>query len=91
MGNWKLRQLREDKLKQLRKEKETGSPKTLIQYFVSLPTNEVHTNHPTGGNIAFAQKIHPLLIQKITELVSANIIDVHEVKKLLKSYNFQRN
>jgi hypothetical protein len=66
----------------LRKEKETGSPKTHVKYFVSLPTNEAHTNHPTGTSIAFAQKIYPLLIQKITELVSANIIDVHEVKKI---------
>lgn len=48
--------------------------------------NEAHTNHPTGADIAFAQKIHPLLIRKISDLVSANIIDVHEVKKLLKNY-----
>ena len=33
---------------------------------------------------AFAQKVHPLLVTKISELVSANITDVHEVKKLLK-------
>lgn len=86
LSNWKLRLLREEKLKELRKEIETGSPKTLTKWFVSLPTNEAHSNHPTGVTVAFAQKIHPLLIKKITDLVSANIIDVHEVKKLLKDY-----
>ena len=82
-SKWKLRQIREKKLEQLRGD---GSPKTVTKWFVSLPTNEAHTNHPTGTDIAFAQKIHPLLAKKITELVSANITDVHEVKKLLKNY-----
>ena len=63
---------------------DTGVPKTQTKYFVSLPTNEAHKNHPTGADIAFAQKVHPLLLTKISELVSANITDVHEVKKLLK-------
>ena len=75
--------MREDKLKELRKELENGKPKTQTKYFVSLPTNEAHKNHPTGVDIAFAQKVHPLLLRKISELVSANITDVHEaVKKL---------
>ena len=63
---------------------DTGNPKTEIKFFISLPTNEAHKNHPTGADIAFAQKVHPLLLSKISELVSANITDVHEVKKLLK-------
>ena len=79
-----MRLLREDKLRELRKELDNGTPTTQVKYFVSLPTNEAHKNHPTGGEIAFAQKVHPLLVTKISELVSANITDVHEVKKLLK-------
>ena len=65
---------------------DTGTVKTQTKYYVSLPTNEAHRNHPTGEHIAFAQKVHPLLLTKISELVSANITDVHEVKKLLKYY-----
>ena len=81
LSSWKLRLLCEDKLRELRKELDTGVPKTQTKYFVLLPTNEAHKNHPTG---AFAQKVHPLLLTKISELVSSNITDVHEVKKLLK-------
>ena len=77
-----MRLLSEDKLKELRKELDTGTTKTQTKYFV--PTNEAHKNHPTGVDIAFAQKVHPLLLTKISELVSANITDIHEVKKLLK-------
>ena len=62
------------------KELDTGTPKTLTKYFVSLPSNEAHKTHLTGADIAFAQKVHTLLLTKISELVSANITDVHEVK-----------
>ena len=55
--------------------------------FLSLPTNEAHSNHPTGPDIAFAQKVYPLLIAKISDLVSSNICDVHEVKKMIKHYS----
>ena len=84
LSPWKVRLLRENKLRELRKELDTGTPKIQAKYFVSLPMNEAHKNHPTGADIAFAQKVHPLLLTKISELVSANITDVHEVKKLLK-------
>jgi len=39
-------------------------------YFVSLPTNEAHNNHTTRLDVAFAQKVHALLIAKIADLVS---------------------
>ena len=83
---WKLRQLRELKLAELKKELEQGTPNTKSMYFVSLPTNEAHSNHPTGSEVAFAQRVHPLLIAKINDLVSSNICNVHEVKKILRYY-----
>ena len=52
------------KVANLRKELEIGMPNAKIAYFVSLPTNEAHSNHPTGPDIVFAQKVHPLLIAK---------------------------
>ena len=56
-------------------------------YFVSSPTNGAHNNHPVGPDIAFAQKVHPLLITKISDLVSSNICDVYEVKKMIKHFS----
>lgn len=87
LSKCKLRQLRETKLTNLRKELQTtGMPNTKSVYFVSMPTNEAHSNHPTGQEIAFAQKVHPLLIAKISDLVSSNICNVYEVKKMIKHY-----
>ena len=62
-------------------------PNTKTVYFVSLPTNQAQSNHPTGPDIAFVQKVHPLLITKISDLVSSNICDVYEVKKMIKHYS----
>ena len=49
---------------------ETGIPNTITVYFVSLPTNETHNNHSVGPDIAFVPKVHPLMITKISDLVS---------------------
>ena len=86
LSSWKLRKLRETKLADLRKELENGSPKTKIVYFVSLSSNQAHSNHPTGPDIAFAQKVHPLLISKISDLVLSNICDIYEIKEILWHY-----
>ncbi len=65
LSPWKLRLLCESKLGELRNELATGTPKKQTKYFVSLPTNEAHNSHPIGADIAFAQKVHPLLLSKI--------------------------
>ena len=82
-SSWKLWLLCEDKLRELRRELDNGTPTTQVKSFLSLPTNEAHKNHPTGGEIAFARKVHPLLVTKSSELVSANIRHAWG-KKLLK-------
>ena len=51
-------------------------------YFVSLPTEEAHSGHPTGDFSGFSQRIHSLLIEQIIELVSAGITNTGEVKRL---------
>ena len=56
------------------------------QYFVSLPKESAHTGHPTGHCSGFSQRIHPLLIEQITDLVSAGITSLSAVKKLLHHY-----
>ena len=85
LSKWKLRQLWEVKLGNLQKELENGTPNIKTLYFVSLPTNGTHNNHPTGADIAFAQKVHPLLINKILGLMLSNICDVYKVK-MIKYY-----
>ena len=50
--------------------------KSVMKYFVSLPTSEAHNKtHPTGAIVGAAQKIHPLISQKIESLVKAGTTD----------------
>ena len=51
-----------------------------------LPTESAHSGHPTGEISGFSQRVHPLIIAKITELVVAGITNVHEVRKILRHY-----
>ena len=62
----------------------------VANYFVSLPTEAAHTGHPTGKVAGFSQRVHPIIIEKIKELVASGITDVHEVKKILK-YHVQHD
>ena len=86
LGSRKLRQLREERLLQLREEIKSGSPSKEIRYFVSLPTRDAHTKHPTDEVSGYAQKVHPVIAQKISEFVSEGMKEVHEVKKALRQY-----
>ena len=83
LSAWKLQQLRETRLANLKKELETGTPNTKVVYFVSLPTSQAHSIHP---HFACAQKVHPLIITKISDLVFSNICDIYEIKKILRHY-----
>ena len=50
-------------------------------YFVSLPSEVVHSGHPTGSSGGFA---HPLLSDKISQVVAAGITDTNEVRRSLR-------
>ena len=57
---------------------------TETKHFVSLPSIDAHSGDPLGCNACgFGQRIHPLVTQKITELVSSGITDTGEVKQHL--------
>lgn len=60
--------------------------KTRFQYYVSLPCESAHSNHPTGEAAGFAQKLHPLVISKISDMVSAGITNVTDIKRSLRWY-----
>ena len=81
--------VKEAALKQL-KDKLTNSAsevRTVDKYFVSLPASEAHHDtHPTGASVAFSQKVNPLLIQKIHELVLAGVSEPIEMKRHLKHH-----
>ena len=90
MTNKQERKVKEAALKQLTNElhrEEASKVLATNKYFVSLPTCEAHHDtHPTGTSVAFAQKVHPLLIQKIHELVLAGVSESIEMKHHLKHY-----
>lgn len=61
--------------------------KTHAKYFVSLPTEEAHSGHPTGGSIAgLSQRVNEKVAAKIAELVGDGITDIHEVPKFLHTF-----
>ena len=63
-----------------------GRAKQIQRHFVSLPTEEAHTCHPVGQAASFCQRIHPIILQKISELVSSGIVETKEVQKALNHY-----
>ena len=55
----------------------------------SLPSTDVHSGHILCCDACgFVQRIHPLLTQKVTELVSTGITDIEEVQGRLKSLDW---
>ena len=53
---------------------------------LSLPSEAAHSGHPTGSSGGYAQRIHLLLSDQISQLVAAGITDTNEVRKSLRCY-----
>ena len=46
------------------------------RYFVSLPTNEAHEKvHPTGITGGMSQRVHPMISQKIEDLIKEGTVE----------------
>ena len=87
LSKWKLRCLKEEKMKELQRLLHTQNPvKTEVKYFVSFPSYGAHSGHPIGQEAVHSQKVHPQVAQKITEMVSSGITDTTEVRRSLKYY-----
>ena len=86
LSGWKLRKIREEKLKALRNTIASGEAiKTVRKYYISLPTAEAHhQTHQTGGMHGMAQRMHPRVAQKIRELVLDGITEVPTVCQMLR-------
>ena len=59
---------------------------SLPKYYVKLPSKDAHNDHMVGAAGGYAQKLDPLIIQKIHEMVSTGITDTAEVKRGLRMY-----
>ena len=86
LSQYKLQQFREERLQSARKAIEAGQVKAVEKHFVSLPTETAHTGHPVGVAASFCQRIHPIIINKISELVSSGIDETKDVQRALKHY-----
>ena len=65
MTKRQLRDLKEEKLSQLRKEIAAGRAAVEEYCFIVLPTENAHSGHPTGEISGYSQRVHPLVIAKI--------------------------
>ena len=87
LPKWNLRCLREGKLKELKTKWNSANPPIAkMKYYVSLPKCDSHSNHPIGSEAIYAQKMHPKISQKLTEMVSCGITDAAEVRRSLRYF-----
>ena len=87
MSTRRARSLKENALKDLRTALQRHENITSEKrFYVSLPTNEAHENHLTGPIAGVVQKVHPLIADKIEELVKDGYSDVGEVQRFLEQF-----
>ena len=83
----RIRTIREESLKALRKDFFNDTLQMECRYFVKLPPEEAHHKcHPTKGVMGLSQRVHPALIAKIQEFVSIGTVEPIEVQRLLKHH-----
>lgn len=87
LTEWKLRSLKKEKIDNL-KSKLAAKAEVLteLKYFVSIPSNEAHSDHPIGEPAIHTQKIHPIVAQKIIEMVMSGMTDCAEIRRSLRYY-----
>ena len=86
LSKYKLRMLKEERLSAVREAIGAGKVKSLQKYFASLPTESAHAGHPVGTAASFCQRINPIVLNKISELVSSGIDETKEVQRALNHY-----
>ena len=80
LSKWRLQCLQEERITSLKTELAKGQPvSTLTRSFISLPSEEALSGHPTGQPAIYGQKLHPLVAQKLQEMVATGIVDTAEV------------
>lgn len=67
--------LQKNQLKSLREAlvHKSDTVEVCTKYWISMPSIDSHCGHPVEEKAVFGQRIHPLLVSKITEMVMAGI------------------
>ena len=87
MSSYTLRKFKLTKLESLRSALAGKQPVRMqVLYHVSLPSESAHTGHKCGMAAGMAQRVHPIISQKITQLVRESATDAQEVKRALREY-----
>ena len=84
-----IRTLKKRLMKELKQQlnRDASSVQTITAYFVTLPTEDAHHGHPTGGGVAgFSQRMNEKVATKISEIVADGITDIPQVRSLLRHY-----
>ena len=83
-----IQQFQKGRLEDLKSALKQTKPdvQVVTKYWVSMPSTEAHSGHPVGNNAMYSQRIHPLLVAKITEMVLDGITNTAEVKRSLRFY-----
>ena len=85
MSDYALRKFKLSKLESLRSALASQQPiKTVILYHVSLPPKAAHTKHNFEMKSLMAQQVHPMVAQKIVQLVHEGATNAQEVKRALR-------
>ena len=77
---WRLRCLQEEQITSLTTELAKGQPVSTLTRPIRRSPFRASNRQPA----VYGQKLHPLVVQKIAEIVAAGIVDTAEVKRSLK-------
>ena len=80
-SKYNLRLLKEQTLKKLQNEIESGYVKQTTRYWLSLPTLEAHEK--THPQTAVFSQVNPAVAEMIAELVADDITEIDDAKKAL--------
>ena len=58
---------------------------------MTLPTQDAHSGHPINVNAGFCQRVNPIIISKISKLVSSGITETQEVQRVLLNNYIKHN
>ena len=80
VSSHKLRQCKENLLRNAKEAIKAGKAKSHTKHFVSLPMQCAHSGHPVDVKTSFFQFVNPIIVKKIAEVVSAEIVETGDVQ-----------
>ena len=84
-----MRTLKDKKMTALKLQlaKNLAEVKTKVMSYVSLPTEDAHSGHPTGGGVAgFSQKMNSQVASRLAEIVAEGITEKGLIRTLLRQF-----